>query len=106
MNAAAAARARRGINRRGHEVQFKRGATSATVKIVGEDWRPEELGPGVTSGKRKIIVSKLDLEEQAFPVPPENGDYVVFGEAYSTIESVDVDRREYQGAYEITVSGD
>ncbi|WP_454629536.1 hypothetical protein [Bradyrhizobium cenepequi] len=116
MDRAGAARARRGIQRRGHVASFRRMTKSnpqtvanrADVKVVAEGYAPAELAAGVTIGIRKLIVSRLDLEDEGFPVPPVKGDRVFFGAALdvpTTIIAVDQDHREYLGCYDITVSG-
>jgi hypothetical protein len=111
MNVGSAARARRGIQRRGHKVSFRRGlpATStAEVFAVVEGYGPGELVNGITSGTRHIIVSRLDLEGAGFPVPPRKGDRIYLGAAFdlpTTIESVDPDHREYMACYDIVTKG-
>ena len=116
MDVAAAARARRGIKRRGHTVSFRRmGKTlpltptaTADVKAVVEGYSLTELVNGITSGSRKVIVSRLDLEDAGFPVPPMKDDRIYLGpglDQQTTIVSVDADHREYQACYDIVTSG-
>ncbi len=114
MDAAGAARARRGIKRRGHVISFRRlnrvGAVlnRADVKAVSAGYAPTELVNGVTAGTRHLIVSRLDLEAAGFPVPPVKGDRIFFGAALdveTTIGSVDIDHREYLGCYDIVTTG-
>ncbi|MCP1852799.1 MULTISPECIES: hypothetical protein [unclassified Bradyrhizobium] len=110
MDAAAAARARRGINRRGHMVRFKRakGGATAQVKAVIEGYSPDEYVNGITAGTRHLIVSVLDLQAQGFPVPVAKGDNIYLGPNLdwpTTVQTVDTDHREYQGCYEIVTSG-
>lgn len=111
MNASAAARARRGIKRRGHLVSFRRGLpaiNTANVKAVVEGYGPGELVNGITSGTRHVIVSVLDLQEAGFPNPPKKGDRIYLGanlDVPITIESCDPDHREYNGCYDIVAKG-
>ncbi|TAI67581.1 hypothetical protein [Bradyrhizobium sp. Leo170] len=116
MNTAGTARARRAIQRRGHVVSFRRMTKTnpqtvvsrADVKVVAKGYAPGELAPGITVGVRKLIVSRLDLETNGFPVPPVKGDRIFFGanlDVPATIDAVDEDHREYLGCYDITVSG-
>lgn len=114
MDAAGAARARRGIRRRGHLVGFRRvtrgveTGTRADVKAVIEGYAPTELVNGITAGTRHLIVSKLDLEEAGFPVPPVKGDRIFLGpglDVPTTIGSVDADHREFLGCYDIVTTG-
>ncbi|MBA2708555.1 MAG: hypothetical protein H0U59_12195 [Gemmatimonadaceae bacterium] len=116
MDVGAAARARRGINKRGHLISFRRMTTSlpqtasntANVKAVVEGYAPDELVNGITSGTRHVIVSKLDLIAASYPVPPVKGDRIYLGTGYAyatTIKSVDEDHREYNGCYDIVTEG-
>lgn len=111
MDAAGAARARRGISRRGHKVSFRRGlpaTNTADVFAVVQGYGPGELVNGITSGTRHIIVSRLDLEAAGYPVPPKKGDRIYLGEALdipTTIKSVDPDHREFLGCYDIVADG-
>lgn len=116
MDAAGAARARRGINRRGHLVSFRRLSKEATPQIVNRadvkatvaGYALDQLVSGISVGTRKLIVSKLDLEAQGFPIPPVKGDKVYLGATFNTpltIDAVDGDHREYQACYEIVAKG-
>jgi hypothetical protein len=116
MNVAGAARARRGLRRRGHKVSFRRmtttlpqaAANTADVFAVIEGYGPGELVNGITSGTRHLIVSRLDLEDAGFPVPPKKGDRIYLGAALdlpTTIKTVDPDHREYLGCYDIVTEG-
>ncbi|WP_027578476.1 hypothetical protein [Bradyrhizobium sp. Ai1a-2] len=83
-------------------------ANRADVKVVAKGYAPGELAPGITVGVRKLIVSRLDLEDAGFPVPPVKGDRIFFGanlDVATTIDAVDADHREYLGCYDITTSG-
>lgn len=78
----------------------------ADVKATPAGYTPEELAAGITQGRRKLVVSKLELEAKGFPVPPKKGDRVVLdGNRVTTIETVDPDHREYNGCYDIAVTG-
>ncbi len=114
MNAAEAARARASINRVGNAVSFRRMTSTnpqtvayqADVKATVTGYAPAELVNGITQGSRKIIVSRLDLEAEGFPVPPKKGDRIHLSDnRVTTITSVDPDHREYLGCYDIVVSG-
>lgn len=108
MDQAAVTRARAGIARRGHLVGFKRGALRVDVKAIVRGYSPSQLAPGITVGKRELIVSAQDLEAAGYDVPLRKGDWAYFGEDLDIpahIDSVDVDHREYQGCYEVTVTG-
>lgn len=113
---AATERARAAINRRGQVVSFRRMTTTlpqtvvnqADVKATVAGYAPNEFVAGITQGSRHVIVSRLDLEAADFPVPPRKGDRIYLGDALNvatTIQSVDPDRREYQGCYEIVTQG-
>lgn len=116
MNRAAATRARAGIDRRGELVSFRRMSSGsqqtilnqADVKATVAGYAPVELVNGITSGSRKVIVSRLDLEALGFPVPPKKGDRIYLGKVFenaTTIASVDPDHREYNGCYDIVTTG-
>lgn len=115
MNLAAASRARASINRVGQPVSFRRMTSTlpqtvahqADVKATPAGYTPEELAAGITQGKRKLVVSKLDLEAQGYPVPPVKGDRVYLDGVTkpTTVETVDPNHREYMGCYDIVVSG-
>lgn len=87
MNSAAATRARAGIDRRGELVSFRRMSSGsqqtilnqADVKATVAGYAPVELVNGITSGSRKVIVSRLDLEALGFPVPPKKGTGSIWG---------------------------
>jgi hypothetical protein len=116
MDTAGAARARRGINQRGHTVSFRRmtttlpqtAANTADVKAIVVGYAPDNLMNGITSGTRSVIVSKLDLVAAGYPVPPKKGDRIYLGSSFgypTTIKAVDEDHREYLGCYDIVTEG-
>lgn len=116
MDTAGAARARRGINRRGHTVSFRRMTATlpqtvvarADIKAVAHGYTPDQFVVGITAGTRSLIVSQLDLEAAGYPVPPVKGDRIYLGKNLdqpTTIKSVDPDHREYLGCYDIVTEG-
>lgn len=116
MNMESAKRAQAAIARRGELISVRRMAATtpqtvsarADVKATVHGYDPSELVNGITAGTRKIVLSRLDLEAVGFPVPPIKGDRIYLGaalDAPTTIQTVDTDRREYQGCFEITATG-
>ena len=112
MNLPSAQRAQAAIGRRGHLISLRRGmgdgAQRADVKAIVWGYSPDQLTPGITVGTRRLIVSRLDLEAAGFPVPPDKGDWIHLGEAFGIpthVDAVDVDHREHQGCYDVTVKG-
>jgi hypothetical protein len=83
-------------------------AARADVKAIVSGYVPSEMVNGITSGSRKIIVSRLDLEDAGYPVPLKKGDRIYLGaglDVPTTIQTVDEDHREYLGCYDIVTQG-
>lgn len=116
MNAAAAARARAAIRRRGHVVSFRRltstypptATHTANVKAIVSGYAPEELAEGITVGSRSVLVSTLDLAAAGFPLPLRKNDEIRLGvgfEFITSIDAIDADRKEYNGCLDIVATG-
>ncbi|MBR0945951.1 hypothetical protein [Bradyrhizobium liaoningense] len=113
MNFDSAKRAQAGISRRGEVVSLRRWtggavAARADVRATVQGYDSTELVTGITAGSRRVIISRLDLEAADFPAPSAKGDRIYLGSSLDIpthIETVDADRREYQGCYEITTAG-
>ncbi len=63
--------------------------------------------PGaITQNARKIIVMTKDLADAGFPVPVKKGDFVVVQGDLLNVTAVDLNKRIYAGAVEVTAAGE